>query len=68
MLELTDKTTDTPSEINEKKFSSHSRLMRVTVWGFIINTRRINIRKGTLTFDEIEVSLRLWTMTTQGLF
>ena len=53
MLELTDETKGTPFEINEKKYSSHSRLMRVTAWCMrIINsTRTINIRKGTLTLN-----------------
>ena len=56
----------TPFEINESKFSSHTRLVRVTAWciRFINNIRKSNI-KSYLSDKEIADSSKLWTKSIQ---
>ena len=63
MLSMSEKGNDTILGIQAEKFSSYSRLIRVTSWclRFVFNLRnKDNLKKGHLSHVELEQSLVLW--------
>ena len=59
----------TPFNINEEKFSSYHRLIRVTAWciRFVTNLSGKGLVKGHLKEYELNKSSKMWIQTTQQM-
>jgi hypothetical protein len=72
--EITNTATDTdkkfPFEIDERSFSSLTKLTRVTAWctRFVTNCRKINVKIGALNSQEIKKAEDLWLLQIQKIY
>ena len=60
--------TVSPFEIDVEKFSSYSKIIRITAWciRFIYNTKKGKITEDVLTPEELKVASDMWIKFTQG--